>query len=790
MLAILTLCWGNLRRKKMQNALIALLIALSTLLISTAVAVIMNSQDIFAKRHMAAFGAHEIINLTEGLHDQGKVADWWAQQEGVHSSRLLPYKPWTGLAYNGDELTNLYLYMMSTPDMPLGVDNLLPAQGPATLDAPETGTVWVPTSLAYKYDMAVGDELMFAAGSEPVSYKISAVVIDLSHGGPFSTTARIWMNEEDYESLSPRIAGSEKYMLALRYDQLEQSSSYWQSFETDLGSPFLESRTSYNELFSFYFILNKVIGFVMCFLGAVMIVIALFTIGFTITDTILASYRTIGITKSLGMLSSQIIGVYLLQYSLLAIAAIAPALVGGKLLSDLVVQSSLSLLKTDYAPVTANTAAIFWGVGAALLLIIVLCAWRYAWKARQVEPIQGIRYGMSEQSHSRTHRASTSSKWLEHLSVPALIGWKQISSNKKGSILIFLLATITTAVLVFGTSLVTSIYNISQTAPQWGYDNNDISIIVINNSEPLIQEIEQAVQSNEAVRSINWTGSATGVIPHTYTVDGQTFSLPLTVVDGSMDELGLASLEGRNPQLYNEISIGVNIARQLQKEVGDTINIFIEGKQHQLLVTGIFQSISNMSNTARISRELVQQFVLDSGFIELSEGADADRLVQDLSSRFAPDVQVVTQQTLLDSVFKEAAGVLLIPMLMMAILFSAITCLIVYSNCRLGLRKDIKTYGIYASLGLTIASIRRALTIGTASIAVIGALTGVVCGIYVLPAMLRGLLSNYGIEKLPLIVEPAYLFVIALCVPLITAIGCWLASTILQRISLRMLIAE
>jgi len=788
MYAIATLCWGNLRRRKMQNLLIALLIALSTLLISTAAAVLMNTEDMFEKRHQSASGAHEIITLTEGHHDKEFVATWWGEQEGVHSSKLLPYKFWTGLSFQGAEITNLSLYMMSTPIMPFGVDNLIPAQGPATLHTPTAGSVWIPTSLAYKYGLKVGDVLDFTAGPEPVSYTIEAVVIDLSHGGPFATTARIWMNEANYEEIKSSIEGNESYMLALRYDDLNESTTYWQRFEEQLETPFLESRTSYNELSAFYFIMNKMIGFVMTFLGVVMIAIALFTISFTITDTILASYRSISITKSLGMLSEHIIAAYLLQYSLLALASIIPALAGGSLLSNVIIQSSMSFLNSDIDPLASNTTSIILLTGTVLLLIIIGCVWLYTAKTRHIDPIQGIRYGMSEQQHSLGHKHSSYSKLLKRWPVPAVISWRLINSNKRGSSLILLLTSITTAVLVFGTSLITSISNMNETAAQWGYDDGDIAIIVINNNGFSKEAFEEDARVDHNVSSVNWSGSAIGVVPHAD--DAQSFSLPLTVVEGSMDDIGFASLVGRNPQLANEISIGVNVARQLDKDVGDTLTLYIEGKRQVLLITGIYQSIANMSHNARVTSELVDKLTPEAGYITLSNDADADQLINRLIERHAPALQIVKQQVLLDSVFKEAAAGLLIPMGMMALLFSAVTCLIVYSICRLSLRKEIKMYGIYASLGLTAASIRRALTTGVAVLAAIGTVAGAICGIYVLPAVLRGLLSNYGIVQLPLIVEPPLIIALALCVTIIAAIGCWLSSAILQRTSLRMLIVE
>lgn len=789
MKAVFTLCWGNLSKRKVQNGLIALLIAFSALLVNTALTVLIHNQSVFEQRHQDANGAHELLNMVQGLHDEQKIAQWWTEQEGVAVSSLLPYKPWTGLVFNNQEFPNLVLYMMETPRMPLLVDNLLPTKTQEILTKPEPGTVWIPTSLAYKYEMEVGDKLTFTAGPEPLTYMISAIVIDLSHGGPFTINARIWMNDTDYAQVSSVIQADEQYKLALRYDDPETSERYWQQLEQELGTPFLEEYVSYDQIYAFHFIMNKVIGFVMSFLGVVMIVVALLTIGFTITDTILANYRTIGILKSLGLTSTNIVFVYMLQYGLLSLLALVPAWLGSYFLSGVIVQSSLSFLQSESSSHTLLSPGIMLLTGASLVLIVLLCAALYAGRARKIEPLQAIRYGMSESSHSRSSSTRMGSDILERWPVTTLIGWKQLRGNKKGSLLIFLLTSISVAVLVFSSVLVSSVYRISETSPQWGYDNADVVLMVINPNELDRKRIDETLGRDPRVASLTWSGSSVGVISEPNQT-AQPLSLPLTVIDGSLDEMGLANLTGRNPQLPDEIAIGINVARQLNKSIGDTLTIYLEGNPYQMLITGTFQAISNKSNTARLTIDRITNFLPDAGYIQLHQPDEAKAVVDEWKQRLGADVQILEQKVLYDSVSNEAAVILLIPMTLLALLFIGITCLIIYSTCRLHTRKEMKTYGIYSLVGLTANRIRRALTFAIAGIAVIGAGCGVLLGVHALPAILRGLLSVYGIVQLPLIVPWGLVGGLALFALIIAAYGSWLSSRLLSKSSLRMLVVE
>ncbi|MEK5029571.1 MULTISPECIES: ABC transporter permease [Paenibacillus] len=798
--AIMTICWGNLRKRKVQNSLIALLILLSTLLTNTAITVISNSEDLYEGLHRDTKGSHELLMFSRGLHNPQKSAQWWSQQDGVTASVLLPYKPLAGVKHRGEDIPNLYLYMMNTPDRPFGTDELVFAQGPETAH-PEQGTIWIPTSLAYKYNVSIGDELQFKTGNTPLSLTVSAVVIDLPLGGPFSTTARIWMNSSDYQQDLSSVQDTDSYILGLRFADYSQRADYWERFEKFLGTPFMEEMNSYEQISAFYFIMNKIIGFVMSFLGIVMMLVALFTISFTISDAILANYKTIGIFKSMGLTSRQIIGTYVAQYSFLALLSILPGLWISRFLSGVIIEQSLSFLKTDYSSIRLQGAWTDWMVGAGMLLLILVCVWIYASKTRSIQPMQAIRYGMSEASHSSLGKRSKGrgkrGHEFERWPVPAVIGLRNVTKNLKGSILMLILTTITTSVLVFGFVLLNSIYQMQKTSPLWGYDASDIVVMVVNEADFDREALNAEVKADPAILNLNWAGQSIGVVSaETMRSSGkvddasQSLSIPLNAVEGSLDEVGFASINGRNPVNRNEISIGINISRQLGKELGDVIELYVEGERHTFTVTGIYQSIANMSNQARITSDALTQFHPDTAYLNLINDNDADKIVQQLNDKYGPGIQAIKQQTLLDSVFKEATAVLIIPMSILSLLFLLVTCLIIYSTCRIHIRKETKTYGIYKSIGLTSNNIRGAVTWSIVALSAAGAALGIGCGVFLLPGILRGLLSSYGIVKLPLLMQWAGISFLALLSITVAGLGCWIASSVIRSTSPRVLVTE
>lgn len=807
MYAVYSLCLANLRKKKVHNGLIGLLILLSTLLLATSVTVILNTNNLFNNMHNKTHGSHEILTLGDELHDPQKVHQWWSEQEGVTSSELIPFRNLSGMTTQGKEssagLSSLFLYMMDTPERPYAVDELIFAQGNESLK-PEKGTIWLPTAIAYLYDISVGDTLGFTTGEKNFEMKVSAVVVDMPYGSPFPTNARIWMNDQDYNEQFDAIQGKDQYMMGLRFDDYSQSPSYWEQFEQDMGTPYLESKVSFEEMSAFYLIMNKAIGFIMIFLGIVMMLVALFTIGFTISDDILSNYKTIGVIKALGLSSRRLMGVYLAEYALIAMIAIIPGLIASQWISRVIVDSALSSLKTGAMGAKMEGDFIAFAVGILVFILVILCVLFYSNKARLVQPMQAIRYGMSESDNSiitkrfagkENHRIS-----FGRAPLLVVIGLRNILKNRKASILMTLLATVMSAVLVLGFVLLNSISSIKQTSPLWGYDDSDIILQINNKSAFSRAEFDQAILSDPRIKNIGWMGGINGVVSSERNLNSehsnaQSMNFSITVLDGSYDEIGYTTLRGENPRNKNEISIGINVAKQLKKEVGDVVEVYIEGYKNTLTVTGIYQSIANMSYSARIVVDVVKvnhpdYNNLDAAFINLEDNRDSNPVVNELNVKYKVSASAVTQQTLLEAVYKQAVASLILPMSIMGLLFTGVTIIIVYSISRINIRKESKTYGIYKSIGLTSTKIRLSVSLGIVALSAIGAVIGIFIGVYVLPMILGSILSDYGIAELPLILNWGGIIALA-CVTIISAgLGSWASSRVVARASPQILVVE
>ncbi|WP_366294817.1 FtsX-like permease family protein [Paenibacillus sp. AN1007] len=799
MYAAWKLCWTNLKHKKVQNSFIAIIIMLAALLLSTAVSVLNNTNHMYESMHDKSHGAHQILQMENGIHDPNQVHNWWEKQKGVVVSDLMRYRYLSSMSYAGKEIPNVDLFMMDAPSGPFPVDRLQFVEGQEKA-SPEAGTAWIPTSLAYPNDIHVGDPIEFKTDEGVIRLNVAAVVVDISYCSPFATSGRIWLNHQDYNTNMTTLPGDDKYMTGLRFDDYSQNRAYWERFEQFLGTPYLESVKDFESLSSYYMIANQVISFVMIFLAVVMICVALYTLGFTISDAILSSYRTIGIIKSVGLSSSKVIMAYVGQYTLLALVSVIPGILVSNMLSGTIVAKSMAYLNTGSSSINGLFSAAGIWTGAAVVMVIFLSALLFSNKARRVEPAQAVRYGMSEKEYSQKSggKAAWKRKLLQIGSLPTsmIIGLRSVTKNIRGSLLIVLMSALSTAVLVFGFLFVYSISSIHGTIAKWGYDSADLSVRIDNPAQLTFEQLKEKVLSDPRVKNYSRYGDANAVlpVPQKHGANEQdTKGILLTVADGNYDEIGYQNVEGHNPASDNEISVGVNVARTLGIKSGDSLDIYIEGEKHTLTVTGIYQAIANMSNTGRITADVIRKSNPDYGsamnttFVNLNAGTSVDQFVKELNQQYGSVLGIASQASLVDEVFSQAVTIIVLPMSVMALLFIVITFVIIYSICRINMKKESRTYGIYKSIGMTSRQIRLSETTGILVVSGIGALVGIPLGLLGLPPLLNFILADYGIVEVPLIMNGGG---IALMIPLsiiAAGLGCWAASKSIQTTSPRLL---
>lgn len=793
---IIQLCFAQLRKDKIQKLLITVILLLSVLLFTTALSVIRNTENLYTKMHDQVKGAHQILQFENGFHDPVEVKNWWLKQEGVVTSQVMPYKKISNITTdNNDKIMNYTAYMMRTPLEPLVIDRLQVSDGKIE-NQPTQGSIWVPTAFALTNQIKVGDTLQFTQDDHQFSLQIEAIIVDISYCAPFSTSGRFYMNYTDYDTIFLK-SKMDFSMISLRFDNYEDNQKYWQQFVKDFKTPYLETITEFESLSAFYFLTNKMIGFIMLFLALVMLMIALFTIGYNISNSIITNYRTIGITQSLGFSAKKTMMTYMFLYSLLSITALIPGIMVSYFVSRIIALNAFQYLKTNQLLEQFSFANLAIIIAIFMPILVLTIVFIYASKAIKIKPAQAIRYGMDEKEivkrGARYHALDKRKGLLGSIPITIYLALSNIVKNKKVTVMIFFLCTVTFSVLVFCTIFVSSIIRMQESIGEWGYDTSDVVIVAKDDGVINQKNLQEALRENTDIDCINFYGDMNVIV----TGDDEVppMGMVLSVVQGSYDEIGFTTLQGRNPSNDNEISIGVNLARKYKIDIGDTIDLYIKGRKVTFLVTGTYQAIANMAFTARITINGAQKADSEYNdhttvFIKMKSSKNVKAFVERFNQQFKGNMKAISSTVLVKGVIDEVISTLSLPVLMMTTIFLIVIFVILYCMGNIMTKKHQMTYGIYKSLGMTSANIRKSISFSTLIIALNSVWVGIIIGTIVIPKLINVVLANYGIIKMPFVYNFLIVFGVALVGALTATWGSWASAKVVKKMSPKILIVE
>jgi putative ABC transport system permease protein len=275
--------------------------------------------------------------------------------------------------------------------------------------------------------------------------------------------------------------------------------------------------------------------------------------------------------------------------------------------------------------------------------------------------------------------------------------------------------------------------------------------------------------------------------------------ITMELLEGDYEAMGFETIEGLNPGVAGEIALGVNVARTLDKAVGDQVDVYVYGEKQTATVTGIFQSVMNYSDYVRMKMDAFANVSqaeqpFNMALIFTKEAPDQlavnQAVVDDLNATLGSAMNMITKSTQFDSIFRQMSNTLLIPMAFIGLLFCAVTFIIIYSTCLINMRKESRNFGIYKSIGMTSGRIRFAITLGIVVLAVLGAVVGVALGIYVLPQLLNIVLSGMGLVDFPLVLGWSGIVLMAVVSIVAAGLGSWASSRMVRRTSPRMLAVE
>ena len=335
MKSVLMMSLANIRKRKIQSALMGITLFMAALLLATAIGMLQGMEDPVDRMFERQKGSHITMMMPTQSHQRDEIVSWWASQKGVEGVVQFPYyMAEDDFKHNGKKQSMGGIMLTEHPAQPLKQDQLHIVEGPFR-DSPGKGEVWVPTGYAYSWGIQVGDTLEVPVDGVYKSFTVSAIVVDPQFSPGMMNPVRAWVTA-GFFAISGKVGEELGSLIGVRlFDNLEYNK-LWQDFEAYLEAPYMGFVFEYQFIKNIYSMVQNMLAIIMLAFAGMIIVVSMLVISFTITNGVMADYKTIGILKAQGFSARHVKWIYSLQYLFLAVIAAPVGIVASRYVAGMV----------------------------------------------------------------------------------------------------------------------------------------------------------------------------------------------------------------------------------------------------------------------------------------------------------------------------------------------------------------------------------------------------------------------------------------------------------------------
>ncbi|WP_128101675.1 ABC transporter permease [Paenibacillus sp. DCT19] len=562
---------------------------------------------------------------------------------------------------------------------------------------------------------------------------------------------RFVISPQDFQMLKQR-TGETEYLIEFRLVDPNKTNEFIQTYQ-NAALPNSGPLVTYSLFQLLNALTDGVVAAVIIMVSIILIVIAVCCIRFTMLATIEEDYREISVMKAIGVSGRDIRTLYLSKY--VVIAGLA-CIVG--YLSSIYVNrlfTSNIMLYMGSAPATWLNEALSLFAVITIFAIVLGCCILVLRRFNQISAIEGLRSGSLGDTDVSTMKLSLSnSRWSR--SVPVFLALQDVIQRKRLYRLLLLVFTVSSLIIIVPVNFLNTLR-----APSFisymGVGQSDIRID-LRYSEDVEQRYAELL---EHVRTDSDVLRYSPLVTTQFNVRNNEGGYDqISVETGDFSIFPLSYLSGLAPKTDNEIALSDANSRELDKKVGDSIVLMVEDREKTMVVSGIYQDVTNGGKTAKAllpyDKNRVLWYVVS---LDLKDASQITDKIAAYEQAFSPakvtDLQGYLHQTLggtIDQLKRITIAVLVVAVL--------VSILITSLFLRMLVAKDHGDIAILRSLGFALSNIRLKYVMITLIVLGIGVLAGTILANTAGPLLISAIMSSFGASHMEFVINPLQAYIL------------------------------
>ena len=558
------------------------------------------------------------------------------------------------------------------------------------------GEIAVPVYYSQQQDLAIGDAVRVDTGAGEMVFTISAFSRDSQMNPAIIHSKRFLVHAQDYATLRETIAETEYLIEFLLVDDSQISTfvSAYQASDLPKTGPAVDQG-----LFKTLNALSDgLVAGVVILMSLLLILIAILCLRFSLLATIEEDTKEIGVMKAVGIARADIKRIYLAKYVVMGAAA---ALLG--YLTSLLLNQVLSanvLLYIGSASKNVLQTALPLVAATAIFLIVTTSCVVILRRFNRISAVEALRSGSVGESMRLIPLLNL--KRGRALNLNAYLGVRDVLQRARLYGLLAFVFFFCAVIIIIPIHFLTTIQ--SPTFISYlGIGQSDVRID-LRQSEDIADRFDSTVAVLTDDPDVT---KLSPLVTSQFTVlqsDGTVESLNIETGDFTLFPLDY--VHGTAPQQGNEIALSYLNANEMEKQIGDTVTLIIAGQERDMVVSGIYQDVTNGGRTAKAMLPHNPQAVLwYTVSLDLAADADIEEKTLAYAQLFEParvtDMAGYVSQTMGNTVQQ-----LKIVTVVTVVVGLAVSVLITSLFMMMLIAKDGSQIAIMRSLGFSLRHIR------------------------------------------------------------------------------------
>lgn len=466
------------------------------------------------------------------------------------------------------------------------------------------GEVLLPVKCMENNDIKKGDKVKITFGQTRVTLKVAGGIKDAMMGSALMSMERFLITQEDYDTLLASGCGDVQRG-ALAYIHTSDTKKLESEISKSEGNIIFNGSKS---TISMTYIMDMVVAMALLLLSVCLILIAIIVLRFTIHYTLEEEFREIGVMKAIGIPNGTIRGLYLVKYFAMSLAGACVGLVAGIPFGNILLEStSKNIVMENTYGYGVNVLCAIFVVG-----VIVLYCYCCTGKLKKFSPIDAIRNGANGERYTKKGVISLSKS---RICPSVFLAVNDIFSNIKRYVVMLLTFTIGLLAVLIVTNTINTL-NSGNTLKMFGSTPGDVFILNDEDAYKYIMKKDGKEQTKKQLQKIQKKLEENGMsckagmeVEFKFSLDKEKKNCKsVTFLGVNKKTTDYEYLQGDAPRAADEVAITPLIAEKLDAEIGDTITITSAEGKHKVMVTGMFQTMSNLGEGVRLHEDFDLNF--------------------------------------------------------------------------------------------------------------------------------------------------------------------------------------